>query len=325
MMSIRDEGARPADEADEAATRELQLPDGRILTYCMYGPEDGQRVLFQFGTPGTRFLAPDRISPVNDLGIRLLVADRPGYGGSTRRPGRSVAAVADDMAVLVDSLGWEHLAVWGGSGGAPHALACAARLGSRITRCASVVGPAPFDADGLDWLDGMSPGNVDEFTRARSGESAYRPLVEQLARDAVAAVERGRPPVADEYDMAEADRDALTAQFNAPGHLFRTCMAYAGGVNGWIDDGIAFTSKWAFDIAQISAPVSVWYGPDDSLCPRGHTDWLVQNIPGAQAHALPGGHLLNARSLQRLYRWLVPGTPGWLSPSPSGESPPPGA
>ena len=109
--------------------RVLRLPDGRDLSYCLYGREDGTPVLFFYGTPGTMFLAPDRLVPVDELGVRLLVVDRPGYGASTRLPGRCVAAAADDLAVLVDHLGWDRFAVWGASGGGPHALACAARLG----------------------------------------------------------------------------------------------------------------------------------------------------------------------------------------------------
>jgi pimeloyl-ACP methyl ester carboxylesterase len=152
----------------------LRLPDGRDLAYCLYGPEDGAPVLFCYGTPGTMFLAPDRLVPVHELGIRLLVVDRPGYGASTRLPGRGVAAAAGDLAVLVGHLGWDRFAVWGASGGGPHALACAAGLGDRIVRCACVVSPAPFDADGLDWLDGMSalrcrqhPGARVRLVRAR--------------------------------------------------------------------------------------------------------------------------------------------------------------
>jgi pimeloyl-ACP methyl ester carboxylesterase len=285
--------------------RQVGLPDGRAIAYCLYGPVDGTPVLFQYGTPGTMFLAPDRLSPLEDLGVRLVVPDRPGYGRSTRLPGRSVAAVAEDVAILVDHLGLDRFAIWGASGGGPHALACAALLGNRITRCASAVSPAPFDADGLDWLAGMSPGNVDEFTRARSGEPVYRPLVEQLARDAVAAAESGRPAVADDYELAESDRAALVARASSPGYLFRTRAAYAGGIDGCIDDGIAFTRPWGFDLTTISAPVSVWYGPDDALCPRSHTDWLLRRIPGAQAQEMTGGHLLSEPSQHRLYQWLL--------------------
>jgi pimeloyl-ACP methyl ester carboxylesterase len=285
--------------------RALRLPDGRNLAYCLYGREDGSRVVFFYGTPGTMFLAPDRLVPVDELGIRLLVLDRPGYGASTRLPGRSVTAVADDLAVLAGHLGWDRFAVWGASGGGPHALACAARLGDRLTRCASVVSPAPFDADGLDWLDGMSALNVEEFTRARAGEADYRPMAEQLARDAVAAAERGGLAVADDYALAESDRAVLTAQARSPGHLFRVKAAYTGGIDGCVDDMLTFTRPWDFEVASIRVPVSIWYGPDDALCPRAHTDWLLRHIPAAEAHELPGGHVLDQASLYRLYTWLL--------------------
>ncbi len=118
-------------------------------------------------------------------------------------------------------------------------------------------------------------------------------------------MERGDPPVAHDYALAEADRAALTEQFNAPGHLFRTRSAYIGGIDGWIDDCMAFTREWGFDITRIHAPVSIWYGTDNALCPRGHTDWLLSHISGAEAQVLPGGHLLDVSSLQSVYRWLV--------------------
>jgi pimeloyl-ACP methyl ester carboxylesterase len=283
----------------------LRLPDGRNLGYCLYGPEDGAPVVFFYGTPGTMFLAPDRLVPVDQLGIRLLVVDRPGYGASIRLPGRSVAAAAGDLTVLAGHLSWSRFAVWGASGGGPHALACAARLSDRVTRCASVVSPAPFDADGLNWLDGMSALNVEEFTRALAGEAAYRPMAEQLARDAVTAAERGALAVAEDYALAESDRAVLTAQAQSPGHLFRVKAAYTGGIDGCVDDLLAFTRPWDFDVASIRVPVSIWYGPGDALCPRAHTDWLLRHIPSAEAHELSGGHVLDQASLHRLYTWLL--------------------
>jgi pimeloyl-ACP methyl ester carboxylesterase len=210
------------------------------------------------------------------------------------------------MARLTDALGWDRFATWGGSGGAPHALACAALLPDRVRRCASVVGPAPFDAEGLDWFAGMSAGNVEEFTRARQGEAAYRPLVERLAREAVALVEAGQVQIPPDYDLPDADLAALHDRLLEPGHRERTHMAYPGGVDGWIDDIIAMTRPWGFQLAQISVPVSVWYGPEDALSPRGHAEWLLANVPGAERHELlTGGHLLDDKDLDRLYAWLV--------------------
>jgi pimeloyl-ACP methyl ester carboxylesterase len=301
------------DERDEEAvagleptTFELAMSDGRTLAYCLYGPDDGVPVIFHYGTPGVRLLSPQAVRAAVRQGVRLLVSDRPGYGGSTRRQGRRVADVVEDVSRLADALGWDRFATWGGSGGAPHALACAALLADRVRRCASVVGPAPFDAEGLDWFAGMSPGNVEEFTRARSGEAAYRPLVERLAREAVASVEAGELQIPPDYELPEADLVALRGRLLERGHRERTRMAYLGGVDGWIDDIVAMTRSWGFQFSQISAPVSVWYGPDDVLSPRGHAEWLLAHVPGAERRELPtGGHLLDDKDLDSLYAWLT--------------------
>src|SRR5262245_53198136 len=156
----------------------VSTPDGRLLQYCLYGHEDGRPVVAHHGTPGSRFESPKMVDLFTQWGVRVLAYDRPGYGGSTRQVGRSIADAADEVAALADAKGWARFGTLGISGGAPHALASAARLPDRVTRCAAVVCPAPLD-DGADdaaglplesWLAGMSPGNVAEFTAALAGE-----------------------------------------------------------------------------------------------------------------------------------------------------------
>ena len=85
-MDRRDEAAA----ALEPSTFELSLGDGRTLTYCLYGPDEGSPVLFHYGTPGVRLLAPQAVRAVVRGGVRLLVLDRPGYGGSSRQRDRRV-------------------------------------------------------------------------------------------------------------------------------------------------------------------------------------------------------------------------------------------
>jgi pimeloyl-ACP methyl ester carboxylesterase len=175
-----------------------------------------------------------------------------------------------------------------------------------VTRCASVVGPAPFDADGLDWFAGMSPGNIEEFEAAAEGAPAYRPIVERLAATAVAAVEAGELPVAAGYELPDADLRALRARLAEPGHLDRVRAAYADGVDGCIDDCIALVRPWGFSLAALRLPVSVWYGLDDVLSPRAHARHLLAVIPDAEGHQLPaGGHVLGDADLNAIYRWLT--------------------
>ncbi|MEV6268709.1 alpha/beta hydrolase [Kribbella sp. NPDC051936] len=104
----------------------------RMLMYAVYGTAGGVPALSLGGTPSTRWKRPEVVATIEASGLWMVMPDRPGYGGSTRQPGRSVASVASDAAALADSLGWDRFAVTGGSGGGPHALACAALLPDRV-------------------------------------------------------------------------------------------------------------------------------------------------------------------------------------------------
>ncbi len=56
----------------------------------------------------------------------------------------------------------------------------------------------------------------------------------------------------------------------------------------------------------MTALVSVRYGPDDVLSPRGHAEWLIAHVPGAERRELlAGGHLLDDTDLDSLYAWLT--------------------
>jgi pimeloyl-ACP methyl ester carboxylesterase len=294
------------DAVDESS--EFRTDDDRVVAYRRYGPAGGRPVVFHSGTPGTRHLGPRIVAQVERHELDLLIMDRPGYGGSTRLPGRRIADVVPDVARLVDLHGWDRFAVWGGSGGAAHALACAALLPDRVERCAAMVSPAPYDAAGLDWFQDMSPGNVEEFTLALQGEQAYRPLVERLARESVEAARQGEIPLPPDYELPESDKAALRARMSDPGYLDRLIAANLHGIDGWIDDCIAAVQAWGFEPAGINVPVSVWYGPKDVLVPPSHAEWLVTHIPGAEEHQLPGGHMLDEPELDAICNWLSAGT-----------------
>lgn len=122
---------------------EVRAPDGRALTVERWGDPDGRPVFLLHGMPGSRLGPAPRGMVLYQRRMQLIAYDRPGYGGSDRHPGRSVADVAQDVAAVADTLGLETFAVAGRSGGAPGALACAALLPERVTRTAAMVGLAP--------------------------------------------------------------------------------------------------------------------------------------------------------------------------------------
>jgi pimeloyl-ACP methyl ester carboxylesterase len=85
----------------------------------------------------------------NRLGFRWVSYDRPGHGGSTPFPRRDVASAAAHTSRAADALGVEQFAAVGHSGGAPHALACAALLPRQVPGAGSPIpdresaGPVP--------------------------------------------------------------------------------------------------------------------------------------------------------------------------------------
>jgi pimeloyl-ACP methyl ester carboxylesterase len=278
-------------------TRDLTAADGRVLRYCCYGPPAGRPVVSLAGTPGTRWERPDVVRAFEQAGLHVVALDRPGYGGATRQPGRSVADVAADVALIADALGWPRFAVTGFSGGGPHALACAALLAGRVTGCAVVASPAPADAEGVDFFADRTPGSAEDFRLARRGEAALRPYLEARGRAAMARF--------------EADPDQAPGRPAAPdsGRLTRLRASFAGGLDGWIDDHIALVRPWGFDLGSITGPVSLWHGAQDTKVPRAHTDWLLAHLPAAQRHEHPGGHDPDEATYRRILDWIS----GWLS------------
>src|SRR5437763_3912203 len=159
----------------------VTAPDGRSLEVAVAGPEDGELLLLHTGTPGGGVLYEPSTAKAAERGLREATYSRPGYGGSDRNEGRTVADCVADAAAIGDALGAERFYTLGGSGGGPHALACAALLPDRIACAVSVAGVAPFEADGLDWTAGMGQENLDEFAAAREGGATLVEFLEGMA------------------------------------------------------------------------------------------------------------------------------------------------
>ncbi|PWS40591.1 alpha/beta hydrolase, partial [Streptomyces sp. ZEA17I] len=117
----------------------VRAADGRHLMVERLGDPGGRPVFLLHGTPGSRLGPAPRGMVLYQRRTQLITYDRPGYGGSDRQAGRRVADVVEDVRAIADSLGLERFAVVGRSGGAPHALACAALLPERVTRTAALV------------------------------------------------------------------------------------------------------------------------------------------------------------------------------------------
>jgi len=116
--------------------RTVQTADGRTLAVQENGDPGGIPVLVHMGSPNSRHLYPPISADAAARGLRLISYDRPGYGGSTSSPDRSVADCAADARAICAALGIDRVAMWGISGGGPHLLACAALLPDLVVAAA---------------------------------------------------------------------------------------------------------------------------------------------------------------------------------------------
>ena len=88
--------------ADSRINQQITLADGRSLGYTEYGASDGKPVLYFHGYPGSRIGWPtfDPDDSAAKLRARIIAVDRPGYGLSDNKRGRTFLSWPDDVVEL---------------------------------------------------------------------------------------------------------------------------------------------------------------------------------------------------------------------------------
>lgn len=285
----------------------VTLADGRRIGYGTRGPEDGQPVMYFHGCPGSRLdpSTPAAEAAARELGVRTIIVERPGYGLSDRAPKRRVVDWADDVRQVADALGIERFAVYGYSAGGPHALACAARLGDRVTAVASVSGvgmpgtPGEFDGMGpnerlFHRLVRISPRLVDGVYRLARRNAVRKP--ERFFRDF-------------EKDCSESDRALLADPAAREALLVTVREAWRRGVGGAVDDWVVLSRRpWGFELEEVKVPTVLIFGDADRFVPVAAGRDLARRMPHAKVVEVPGeGHLLILGRLAEIYRGVGAG------------------
>lgn len=259
---------------------------GRRLAYTEYGEPGGRPLLYCHGMPGSRYELAWGAHVAANRGWRLIVPERPGYGGSERSDGYGFAGWVDDVAALIAVLSVPRLDVLGYSAGGAFALAVAQGLPECVRHLMLVSSIAPFDTPGC--FDGMAPANREMLQLARSDLDAlaaeYAPLAGNSTLLADAFTEA--LPAADQRVLADHAHLRTIFQTN-----FATALQQ--GLTGMLSDLACVTRPWGFTLDNVVSPVTLWHGTADINVPPAMSQALSQQLPRHNLRLVDAaGHLL---------------------------------
>jgi pimeloyl-ACP methyl ester carboxylesterase len=255
----------------------LELRDGRTLAWRWWGEPGATPILRLQGTPGSRLYRNPNPAIQRDLGVRYLMADRPGFGGSTRKPARGVAEFADDLEELLSHHKLDRVPVMGTSGGGPHALAIAARHPERISAATVIVGAAPLEPDEVSQLVGA---NAAGYAAAeRSWDDLHELLVgirDRLLGDEGMAGVLSDAPAEDRAIMQDPVWQRMSRE--------NTAEALRQGAEGWADESMAFHRGWDFNLESVRPTVKWWHGDEDKNAPLSAMRRAAARLPNVDVH-----------------------------------------
>lgn len=237
---------------------EDQLPDAVVHASAPAGALE-RVLLWHPGSPHAgAVLEPVRAAAAS-VGREVVTIARPGYAGTRRRRGRSVAEGARDAVRVLEALDLRDVVVVGYSGGGPHALATAAAVPGRTAALLLLASIAPFGDPA--WFAGMAD------------PSALR------AAAAGAAAREAHPERFEPGSFVARDRTALEGAWGALG-----ADAQAGGETGQlglVDDDLAFVRPWDV-MVPTGVRCRIAQGTEDRIVPSSHARMLAGLLPHAE-------------------------------------------
>lgn len=268
--------------------RELTLSDGRTLEVFTTDTVGSKAVVFHHGTPSCALTWESWLRELEADGISGIAYSRAGYSTSSRKAGRTVIDVNDDIAEVLDQYNVQEFVAVGWSGGGPHALA--ASFDSRCRGIVVIAGVGEYGVDDLDFLAGMGEGNEIEFGAALNGAEVLDAWMAENAPEFANAT-------ADDFRqegnslISPPDLAILRSSY-AEEMADSTRQSMAKGYYGWMDDDLAFVLPWGFSVRDVNTPVHIWQGDQDLMVPAAHAQWLHKHLPMSELHSAPGeGHL----------------------------------
>ncbi|MDO8645144.1 MAG: alpha/beta hydrolase [Candidatus Planktophila sp.] len=249
--------------------------NGQTVAYFDYGQSQNV-VFFHHGSPSAGPISPHIRRNADANGFRIIEVVRPGYGSSTAIANRSVNTASQINLDIADALGIENFAIFGQSGGGPHALASGHLAGNRCKAMLIVAGIAPFDDPNFDFAAGMAEGGREFWNLPLTSMEDFELSVSKMATEWSSYNFNQFKEVLN-VDPEDPISDESILSFQVRGQY-----SFIQGAHGLRDDRLAFLKPWGFSLEEISLPVQLWAGTKDVNVPPAHADYLKRKIPNSE-------------------------------------------
>lgn len=257
----------------------MRTHDGRDLLVESTGDPKGKALLFHNGTPTSRKIFHDMADEANARGAHLLCYERPGYGGSTPQPGRTVADSTRDVRAVANHFKMNQMAVWGISGGGPHTIAAAVLLSDLVCAAATFAALAPITASDFDYYEGMSEKKRKQRRLYFSDQVGFLRHLQESREEIMGATD---DYLDDKLRLMPSGARISKSFYQFSYETMR--LAVENGIEGYVEDYQAFFSDWGVDLAANTVPIQLWHGQEDLDVPFQHSQWLSRAIPQSELH-----------------------------------------
>jgi pimeloyl-ACP methyl ester carboxylesterase len=238
--------------------------------------------------------------------LKLIAADRPGYGLSTYKPRKNMQDFNSDLNFLADHLGIPQFSVLGWSGGGAFALAYMACFPQRINRGVVVGAPdLPFDASTAHNLPLAKYVMKLPFLGVLAMRNMRRQMLRAGGTAAFLRSSQGR-------QMLHACSSHDLTFFSDPAwmRLLYQSMAEAfrqkDGVRAVLEEHRLFLKPWNLPFEAVGGKLWVWHGGEDKTCLVDNAYGIAHKFGCVGLEVFPRkGHCVMFDNLERLAGLLV--------------------
>jgi pimeloyl-ACP methyl ester carboxylesterase len=259
-----------------APSQFVKLPSGATIHLRDEGPKDAPAIILLHGSNSDLHTWQPWVDDLK-ADYRVIRFDQPGHGLTGAIPGGdySIATYVETIDEVADALGLERFVLGGNSMGGGHTLHYALAHPERVQAMILVDASGPPRMKSADKDEG---GNIG-FTIARTPvlnqgmkHITPRSVVEQSLSQSVSNQSIVTPQAVDRY------WELLRYPGNREATIFRFSQDYEPLTEA--------------QLSRLTMPALILWGEEDRLIPLAAGQWLEEELPEAEFHALKGiGHL----------------------------------